>query len=245
MAYKNYVSSNLLNNTKVTVDDINRAVSIHGEPEPILEGKMTRPNAVILKSKVRRKPLPLPIKLNYQDIHLYVDFFFVNKLPFLLTKSGKLDFLTVEHMTSRTKRSIIQSLMNTNEIYKNRGLKISYLHGDGEFDMDDLRQDLAPIDVIIYGKNEHVHEIEREIRTAKERIRTATRAAPYERYTKLMTEHLVISRIRWLNKFPRRGSACQTMGPSSLILGQGKPDMSIKRIPFGLTQWRISKLLMI
>ena len=74
-AYKAYVSNNLLNNTKVTVDDINRAISIHGEPEPILEGKMTRPNAIILKSKVKRQPLPLPIKLNYQDIHLYVDFF--------------------------------------------------------------------------------------------------------------------------------------------------------------------------
>jgi hypothetical protein len=232
-AYKTYINNNLINNTATTADDINRAVQIYGKPLPILEGKMTRPKASIVKANLKRAPLPISIKTKFQDIHLYVDFFFVNKMAFLLTKSGKLDFLTVEYMKTRTKGTITNAIKDAIAIYQSRGLRTAYIHGDGEFDMDKLRQSIDPIELITYGKNEHLAEIEREIRTCKERMRCTMRAFPYSRYTRLMTVHLVVSRVKLLNKFPRKGSACQTVGPAGLILGHEKPDMNVKRIPFG------------
>ena len=230
--YKTYISNNLLNNSATTVDDINRAISIHGEPEPLLEGKMTRPKSKSF-GKIERIPLPLPIKENYSDIQMHIDFFFVNRIPFLHTKSEKLNFLTVERMKNRTKSAIIGSLTETIRMYKHRGFDVTTMHGDGEFDIEQLKEDIAPTEMIVYGKDQHVPIVERSIRTIKERCRTTTRAAPYNRYTALMTQHLVESRVSWLNKFPSKTSISQTMSPATIVLGLPKPDMNINRIPFG------------
>ena len=43
--YKKYVNNNLLLNSTTTIDDVNRAIAIHGETEPLFEGKMTRPQS--------------------------------------------------------------------------------------------------------------------------------------------------------------------------------------------------------
>ena len=230
--YKSYLANNLLNNSTITVDDVNRALDIHGEPEPLLEGKMVRPKPQVF-GKIKRCPLPPPILKNYPDIQIHVDFFFVNRMPFLHTKSDKLNFLTVERMKNRTKAAIIGSITDAINIYKLRGFQVSFMHGDGEFDVADLKTAILPTEAVIYGKNEHVPVVERSIRTIKERCRATCRAAPYTRYTSLMTQHLVESRVSWLNRFPSKNGVSDTMSPASIVLGHGKPDMKIKRIPFG------------
>ena len=64
--YKYYISKQLINNSPITVDDINRAEYIFGPAKPLLEGKMTRvsPQAC----KIQRIPLPLPML----EIHFYL-----------------------------------------------------------------------------------------------------------------------------------------------------------------------------
>ena len=193
---------------------------------------MTRPKSHVF-GKIQRIPLPLPIKENYKDIQIHVDFFFVNKLPFLHTKSEKLNFLTVERMKNRTKAAIIGSILDTIKVYNHRGFDVSFLHGDGEFDIADLKESIHPTEAVIYGRNEHVPIVERSIRTIKERCRTTCRAAPYTRYTALMVQHLVESRVKWLNRFPSENGVSKTMSPASIVLGHQKPDMNIKRLPFG------------
>ena len=39
-AFKIYLSKNMINNSKVGIDDIERDIKIHGPPEPLLSGKM-------------------------------------------------------------------------------------------------------------------------------------------------------------------------------------------------------------
>ena len=230
--YKTYVTNNLLNNSNVSIDDVVRAIQIHGEPEPLLEGKMTRPKANIF-GKIKRTPLYFPLKDQCQDIQIHVDFFFVQKIPFLHTKSEKLNFLTVERMRARTKSAIIGSINDTLNLYRMRGMTVTFMHGDGEFEMNDLKRAISPTEAIIYGKNEHVPVVERSVRTIKERCRTTCRAAPYIRYTSLMIQHLVESRVKWLNRFPSKNGLSTTLSPAALVLGHGKPDMKIKRIAFG------------
>ena len=178
-------------------------------------------------------PLLLPIRENYKNIQIHVDFFFVNRIPFLHTKSEKLNFLTVERMKHRTKTAIIGSITDTIKIYNHRGFEVSFMHGDGEFEINDLKEAIAPTEAVIYGKNEYVPIAERSIRTVKERCRTTCQANPYTRYTSLMVQHLVESRVTWLNRFPSKNGVSNTLSPASIVLGHAKPDMSIQRIPFG------------
>ena len=136
-------------------------------------------------------------------------------------------------MNNRTKAAIIGSITDTIKIYNHRGFDVSFMHGDGEFEIDDLKDVISPTEAVIYGRNEHVPIVERFIRTIKERCRTTYKAAPYTMYTSLMVQHLVESRVSWLNRFPSKNGVSDSLSPASIVLGHSKPDMSIKRIPFG------------
>ncbi len=73
-----------------------------------------------------------------------MDFFYVNKMPFLHTKSSSINFLTVQGGPNRTKGTIksgIESVINT---YNARGFTIADVHGDNEFNLPLLQQFLQP-----------------------------------------------------------------------------------------------------
>jgi hypothetical protein len=70
---KSYIKKQLLDNCRVTVDDVNRADIIFGPAEPTLEGKMIKKNPN--GCKIKRVPLPLPILQHHKDLELFIDFF--------------------------------------------------------------------------------------------------------------------------------------------------------------------------
>jgi hypothetical protein len=159
--------------------------------------------------------------------------FFVNKLPFLHTKSEKLNFITAFPAPSRSEKTIINELENVIDIYTARGFKVTDCHGDNEFDTKAIKARFKKIIFHICGRNEHVNEIERSVRTVKERSRTTCHAVPYRRYTKLMTRHMVKGVIDMLNDFPSSNGVSQTLSPNTIVLGKGKPDFNKPRIAFG------------
>jgi hypothetical protein len=106
--FKTIIKHNLIRNSSVTIDDINRAELIYGTATPLLQGKMTRIHPP--QAKITKIPLPLPISENHKHLQLYIDFFFINGIPFLHTKSGKVNFITAQTVTSRSQRQIINNL---------------------------------------------------------------------------------------------------------------------------------------
>ena len=104
--FKSAVASNFIKNSPVTINDIDRAEFIYGPALPTLQGKMTRKQPV--SKPTTFIPVPSIIKQHY-NIDLYIDFFFVNRIPFLHTKSKNINFLSVQPCTSR-KASIIAGL---------------------------------------------------------------------------------------------------------------------------------------
>ena len=88
---------------------------------------------------ITRINIPAPILRHHQHIHLHADFFYVNNMPFLLTKSKKINFHTVQSGKSRSKRNIIDDIRDLLELYCKRGFIVDYVHGDNEFQMADLR----------------------------------------------------------------------------------------------------------
>ena len=106
--YKFLVSNNLLTNSTVTLDDINRAEIIMGQPTPLIDGTMVR--RAPTKNRIERVPLPLPIAQRHKEVQLYIDFFFINGYPFLHTKSEKINFITATICSTRGQTQIIKIL---------------------------------------------------------------------------------------------------------------------------------------
>ena len=229
--FKKIVKKNLTCNSKVTIDDINRAELIYGPATPLLQGKMTRVHPPQIK--IERIPLPLPIATHHKRLQLYIDFFFVNGIPFLHTKSGKVNFITTQAFTSRSTSSIIDGLDVVRNIYESRGFDIDIVHGDNEFNIKALKEHLEPTKMHTCAKDEHIHVIERSTRTVKERSRSTCHSLPYKRYPRMMVISLIENVSKWLNAFPTENGICDTMSPSMIVLGKTNPDMKYKRISFG------------
>ena len=65
-AFKTYISKNMINNSKVGMNNIQRGFEIYGPPEPLLSGKMTAPShTYLIKSQVQ-----LPIEILQQHKNL-------------------------------------------------------------------------------------------------------------------------------------------------------------------------------
>lgn len=226
------IANNHLNNCNVTVDDVMRAEYIFGTPPPLIKGKTTRPPSQSSYNLIK-VPIPLPILQHHSKLDIYIDFMYVNRIPFLHIISSKIGHRFTTMCKSRTKDTIINEVNRIIEVYRGRGFQVMNIHGDNEFNIKELIDIVSPTNTVIYPPNEHVNEVERSIRTMKERSRCTCHAVPYTIYTKLMTEHLVKYVTQWLNTFPSETSVCKYMSPAAIIEGKHKPDMSKEWLPFG------------
>ena len=230
-AFKNYVSTNKIRNCDITVDDVNRAIYIFGEQVPLLQGKMTR--STPKTTQIHPLPLPLEILQHNNSLRMAMDIFFVNKLPFLLTKSRNVNFLSVQPLRTRTLSEIVSGLKAVKHKYLSRGFEITVWDGDNEFDRDKVKEVLAPAHTEICGKNDHVGFIERPIRTVKERSRCYCQALPYKYHTRVMTRGLVATTIHMLNSFPSEDGISKEMSPAGIVEGRMLPNANKKMIIFG------------
>ena len=89
-----------------------------------------------------------------------MDIFYVNRIPFLITKANKGNYITVSHLKNRSKKIIIKAINMVKRTYSTRGFQISDYHSDNEFDNDDIRLVLLPGQLQVCAKGEHVPWIE-------------------------------------------------------------------------------------
>ena len=102
-----------------------------------------------------------------KDITLSADILFVNRIPFYATISRHIKFTTVEAIPSRKLPQLIKSTQSVLDLYSQRGFKFTTTLMDGEF--VPMRRELAAMGVHpnFATANEHVPEIERQIRVLK------------------------------------------------------------------------------
>jgi len=89
--YIKILNNNLVNNCDITVDDVLHGLKIYGEQKPLLKGKMKR-RSPIAHTNDTKIPSPLQISQHHRDLILYIDIFYVNGAPFLVGKTGKINF---------------------------------------------------------------------------------------------------------------------------------------------------------
>jgi hypothetical protein len=95
----------------------------------------------------------------------------------------------------------MKELADVCRTYTSRGFRITAILGDHEFAC--IRNEAHPIHIDIVPADSHVGEVERSIRTIKERLRACVHGLPFTRLPKIMITHMVDDVVRCLNMFPR------------------------------------------
>ena len=112
------------------------------------------------------------------------DLFYVNEIPFLLSMSQKIKFLTLECIPNRSSNTLTVGLNRVVSLYRRAGYSVKIILLDMEFE---CLEEFLDVPINVAAAREHVPGIEREIRTIKERGRALVNTSPF-------------------NKFPRGGS---------------------------------------
>jgi len=233
-SYRDYlaiIKNDLLPNAKITPSDVERAEKIYGKDLGAIQGKTTRqtPNSV----STDYINIPADILTNHRTVTLAADILFVGGIAFLITTSRNIQFTTVEKLPNREAHTLALGLVKVVNLYKRRGFNMGTCLMDNEFEV--LRGPLLEQNIALNtcAPGEHVPEIERKIRTVKERVRGVITTLPFKIIPNLLIVHAVIFSVMWLNFFPPTGGVSQTLSPQTIVTGLKANNNRHCRIPFG------------
>jgi hypothetical protein len=212
------VTSNQLPNCPVTRADILAAEHIFGPDVGSLKGKTVRHRPHLAKPVI--EPLPPEIMSRYRHVTLAADIMYVNGIPMLVTISRNIRFVTVEALPNRNIATLVNGIKAVVKIYKRACFNVTTTLMDGEF--EPMRGDLADAGITLNetANDEHVGEIERFIRTLKERMRAIYNSLPFNHMPPRLVIEMAKHSIYWLNSFPHPNGVSADMSPRTIITGQ-------------------------
>jgi hypothetical protein len=126
---------------------------------------------------------------------------------FFLTLSCKICFTTVNHLADRTVPQIFKAFKEIYQYYLHRGFRITMVHADKVFvPLTTLIESIpgGPM-ANLASSNEHVPEMERQIRVVKERCQATRHSLTFQHLPKLLMIHIVFHAVKLLNFFPTKG----------------------------------------
>jgi hypothetical protein len=229
--YLKIVEGGMLQNCPVSRGDIMAAEDIFGPNLGSLKGKTVRHKNIHVPSLVA--DVPYEIIRAHRDVTLCFDIMFVNRIAFLVTVSRSIRFGTTERLVSRKSGVVAKALVNVVRFYRQRGFRVKECHGDGEFEA--LRADVADVhaQLNVTSENEHVPEVERYIRTIKERCRAVYNTVPFKRLPGMMIVEMIHSCNYWLNMFPANDGVSAAQSPRRIMTGQSSDYVLHCRLEFG------------
>ena len=102
--FKHLIRYNLINNCPVTLKDVDLAERIFGPSIANLKGKTTRTRPTPVRQDI--VSIPEALKEPHKDVTLDIDILFVNKIPFLMSVSHNIEFVTTQCLPNRKKITI-------------------------------------------------------------------------------------------------------------------------------------------
>ena len=230
--YIKILKGNMLPNAAVTVNDVKRAELLYGPDLGTLKGKTTRRKAPYVDT---RDVVPPSIAEEYKDVTIAIDVLHVNNIAFLATISRKIHFGTIAALSNTDDVNILQALKNTIAIYRRGGLRPRMVLADGAFTSEHMKASLQMLGVSLNptARDEHVGDIERYIRTIKERMRCVYNTLPFAQIPKAMLIEMAKFAVFWLNSFPHPLGISQTESPRRLVTGENIDYNKHCRYEFG------------
>ena len=170
---------------------------------------------------------------HYGEVTLCVDLMYVNKVPLLVTLSRNIKFGTVEAVLDQKEATILRCVKGVVSLYRKAGFKVTTTLMDGEF--VPLRSGLAELGLRLNetSRDEHVGDIERYIRTVKERMRAIYNTLPFQKIPARLVIEMAKTAVFWLNAFPMAGGASHDLSPRTIITGQQLDYKRHCRFQFG------------
>ena len=162
-----------------------------------------------------------------------MDLMYVNKIPLLVTLSRNVKFGTVEAVMDRKQATMLKSITHVATLYRKAGFKVTTALMDGEF--VPLRGGLAEIGITLNetSRDEHVGDIERYIRTIKERMRSIYNTMPFHKVPARLVIEMAKTAVFWLNVFPVSKGVSQDLSPRTILTGQKVDYKRHCRFQFG------------
>lgn len=211
------VSQKQLQNCEVTEQDVRNALEIFGPDLGSLKGKTARRGEPHVTLEMR--PIPPGVMERHCEVVVCFDVMYINGIAFTVSISRALKFGTVEAIKDRKADTLLTSLKHIKATYARRGFIASRVVGDNEF--ASLMTPLSNIGIALnlVTAGEHVPEVERHIRTLKERCRAIFNTLPYKRIPNRMLVELVYAVNFWLHAFPARDGVSTQISPRELVTG--------------------------
>ncbi|KAL7461201.1 hypothetical protein ACHAXS_001624, partial [Conticribra weissflogii] len=145
--------------------------------------------------------------------------------------SKDIKFITAQFLPTRSSTDLAISLRDTIRLYQRGGFRVQTLLMDGEFDK--VTGLLPEVVVNTTSAGEHVGDIERHIRTIKERGRGIVNTLPYKRMPARMLIELVYFCVMWLNAVPNKNGVSSEYSPREVVVRQRLSYRKHCRVPFG------------
>ena len=231
--FANIIKWKLLQNCPVEYEDVVNAWKIYGQDIGAIRGKATRKKPQVIEVEGILK-IPQEILYQIQDVTLCADVMFCDKLVMLTTVLRRIGFTTIDILKNQSITTIHKALQKVFAVYSHREVPIRNLLTDRQFlPLDEvlLREDNVKLNTT--SANEHVGDVERNVRVIKERVRAVKATLPYTVLPKLMKIALLKLTAFWLNLFPRKGQIKALFGPRMLLLGEMTDYNKICKVPFG------------
>ena len=194
------VNDNSLRACPVTKRDIVAARAIHGPCVESLQGKTVRrpPHKVSLSET---PTLPAEVHERYNKITICGDIMKLNNLSFLVTISRNLHFGTVHYLPNKRDSTVMKAMKKIISEYQYGGFKVVHAVMDGGF--DGIEDELMKYGVMYNGtgRDEHVGEVERYIRTVKSKCRCTYNSLKFKHLPRRLVVEIVKRALFWLNAF--------------------------------------------
>jgi hypothetical protein len=212
---KEKVSHTLLKNSQLTIDDLENSRVIYGPSVPRLKGTSVR------HKPMRAEPNFVRIPRDIIDMNRYVtlvaDVMFVCGLPFLISLSRRIQFVTVEFIPKRTAGELCNGLKNILKLYNRAGFIIQCACMDNEF--EPLKKKLlGKLVVNTTAADEHVGEIKRKIQHVKTRSRSMKASLPYKKLPNAVIKAMIYNVTMWMNALVNKHGVSDVYSPQELLL---------------------------
>ena len=227
---KDKVSNALLKNIDLTTDDLENSNQIFGPAVARLKGTSVRTKPIRAEPEYVRVPREI-VEMN-KFVTLVADVMFVCGLPFLISMSRRIRFVTIQFMPNRTAGELCNGLKDILKLYKRAGFTVQAALMDNEFEpLTKLL--LRYLEVNTTAKNEHVGEIERKIRHVKNRSRSVVATQPYKKMPNCMIKALLTHVVMWMNAIFSKLGVSELYSPRELVLRRQLDVAKHAKVKFG------------
>ncbi len=178
-----------------------RGKTVRQTPAPVVGNYVAVPCSLVSANKV---------------ITLAADVFFVDGMPFLLTVSRRIKFVTAEHVPVQMAMNLSKHITQVLEVYGCAGFRVRTILMDGEFEK--LKPILPNVECNTTAAKDHVSKAEQMIQMVKECTRGLLAMLPFLNILRCMKIEFIYFMVLWLNAFPVKMGFSTQYSPQELLV---------------------------